>query len=138
MRTLLTLGTLVLVVACGGSYVTALTASPSAGPADVIACARAKLDSLGYRVLAFDQEENRVTVQKFDPEVRRPNPQFHRNVDRIEAHAVPAAAGTTSLTVTARTFAEFETHRGPTEEEEGASAAVKSAAQAVVDACGRS
>ena len=35
-----------------------------------------------------------------------------------------------------RTFAEFDTARGPTEEEETASADVRKTAQAIVDACG--
>ncbi len=137
MRTLLTLGTLVLAGACGGSYYTTLTASPSAAPVDVITCARSKLDSLGYRAKAFDQTEYRYQAQKIDTGVHRADPQYRRNVERIEAQAVPAADGKTSLTVVARTFAEFETHRGPTEQEERASAAVRSAAQSVLETCGR-
>lgn len=137
MRTISTLGLLALAGACGGSYYTTLTASPSAAPADVIACARSKLDSLGYRAMAFDQTDYRYLAQKIDNQVSRADPQYRRNVERIEAQAAPAADGKTSLTVVGRTFAEYETHRGPTEQEERASAAVKSAAQAVLDSCGR-
>lgn len=137
MRTLLTFGTLVLASACGGSYYTTLTASPSAAPADVIACARSKLDSVGYRAKAFDETDYRYQAQKIDNSVSRADPQYRRNVERIEAQAVPAADGKTSLTVVGRTFAEFETHRGPTEQEERASAAVRSAAQSVLETCGR-
>jgi hypothetical protein len=137
MRTVLTLGLLVLASACGGSYYTTLTASPSAAPADVIACARSKLDSLGFRAKAYDETDYRYEAQKIDNDVRRADPQYRRNVERIEAEAAPAANGTTTLTVTGRTFAEYETHRGPTEQEERASAGVKSAAQAVLDTCGR-
>jgi len=138
MRSYLILGTLFLLGACGGgSFPATLTASPSAGPADVIACARTKLTSLGYQQTSFDQAGFRVTARKVDNNAHRADPQFRRNLDRIEVLAAPAANGKTSLIVTGHTFAEFETHRGPTEEEERASANVKSSAQAVLDACGQ-
>jgi hypothetical protein len=137
MRNILSLGTLILVGACGGSYHSTLTASPSAAPADVIACTRSKLDSLGFRPKAFDEVDHRYEAQKIDNDVRRADPQYRHNVERIEAQAAPAADGKTSLTVVGRTFAEYETHRGPTEEEERASAAVKGAVQAVLESCGR-
>jgi hypothetical protein len=139
MRSHPILGTLFLLGACGGgSFPTTLTASPATGPADVIACVRPKLNSLGYQQTSFDQAGSRVTARKVDNNAHRADPQYRRNLDRIEVLAAPAADGKTSLTVTGRTFAEFETHRGPTEEEERASADVKRSAQAVVDACGHS
>jgi hypothetical protein len=139
MRLHLILGTLFLVGACGpGSYPTTLTASPAASPADVIACARAKLRPLGYEETSFDEMEFRVTARKIDNSTHRADPQYRRNVDRIEVQATPGADGKTSLTVTGRTFAELETHRGPTEEEERASADVKQSSQSILDACGRS
>jgi len=139
MRSHLILGTLFLVGACGaGSYPTTLTASPAASPADVIACARAKLRPLGYQETAFDEMEFRMTARKIDNTTHRADPQYRRNVDRLEVQAAAGADGKTSLTVTGRTFAELETHRGPTEEEERASADVKQSSQAILDACGKS
>jgi hypothetical protein len=138
MRSHPKLGTLLLVGACaGGTYYTTLTASPAAAPADAIACAKAKLDTLGYQVSSFDQTDHRLTVRRVDNSVRRADPTYRRNIDRLEVQAAPGADGKTALTVTAHSFAEFETHRGPTEQEEGASSNAKTSAQAVVDACGR-
>ena len=138
MRSHPILGTLLLLGACGGgSYPIALTASPAAAPADVIACVRAKLTPLGYQQTAYDETDFRVTARKNDNSVHRADPQYRRNVDRLEVQAAPGANGKTSLTVTGRTFAEFETHRGPTEEEERASADVKRSSQAILDACGQ-
>lgn len=132
------LGTLLLASACGsGSFPVVLTASPATSPADVIACARARLKALGYQQTAYDETDFRVTARKIDNEAHRADPQFRRNVDRLEIQAIPGADGKTSLTLTGRTYAELETHRGPTEEEERASADVKRSAQAIVDACGR-
>ena len=139
MRSYPILGTLLLLGACGsGSYPTVLTASPSTSPADAIACARAKLKPLGYQQTSFDEIDFHLTARKVDNSAHRADPQFRRNVDRLEVQAAPAADGKTSLTVTGRTFAELETHRGPTEEEERASADVRQTSQAIVDACGRS
>lgn len=132
------LGTLLLVGACGGgTYFSTLTATPSASPADAIDCVRSQFRKLGYQQTSYDEAGFRVTARKVDNEAYRAEPQFRRNIDRIEVQAAPAADGNTSLTVTGRTFAELETHRGPTEEEERASAGVKRSSQAILDACGR-
>jgi hypothetical protein len=131
------LGTLLLVGACGGTYFTTLTASPSASPSDAIACARSKLRPLGYQQTSFDETGFRLTARKIDNSVHRPEAQFRRNVNRLEIEAAAGADGKTSLTVVGHTFAEFSTQRGPTEEEERASADVKQSSQAIVDACGQ-
>ena len=132
------LGTLLLVGACGGgTYFTTLTASPSTSPPDAIACARAKLTQHGYQQTAFDQIDFRLTARKIDNTVNRPEPQFRRNVNRLEIEAAAGADGKTALTVVGHTFAEYSTQRGPTEVEEKASADVSQAAQAVVQSCGQ-
>lgn len=137
MRSYPILGTLLLVAACGGrTYPSSLTASPASSPADAIECVRAQFRKLGYQQTAYDENDFRVTARKNDNSVNRADPQFRRNVDRLEVQAAPGADGATSLTVTGRTFAEFETHRGPTEEEQPASADVKKSSQAILDACG--
>lgn len=138
MRLYPTLGTLLLVGACGGAtYPVTLTASPSASAADAIDCVRGQFRKLGYQQTAYDETEFRVTARKNDNSVNRADPQYRRNIDRLEIQAAPTADGKTSLTVTGRTFAELETHRGPTEEEQPASAGVKQSSQAILDACGR-
>jgi len=130
---------LCLAVACGApSFPVTLTASPAAGPADVIDCAKQKLGPLGYRQTAYDDQEFRLQARKPDTRATRANPQFRRNIEQLDITATPGADGKTSLTVVGRTFAELETHRGPTEEEERASAGVKESAQAILEACGRS
>ena len=139
MRSHPMLGTLLLVGACGGgTYFTTLTAAPSASPSEAIACARSKLRELGYQQTSFDQTDFRLTARKIDNSVQRPLPQFRRNVNRIEIEAAAGADGKTALTVVGHTFAEFSTQRGPTEEEEKASADVSQAAQAIVQSCGQS
>jgi hypothetical protein len=85
-----------------------------------------------------DVKDYRVTAKHYDEKVTRPDVRFHRLVDRLEVEAVPASGGgaLTQLTVTARTFAELATHRGPTEEQERPSETVRDAAQKIVERCG--
>ena len=127
-------------LACGGpgSLPIALTASPSSSPPDAMACVKAKLDTLGYALASFDQTDMRLTARRIDNTVQRADPQYRRNVDRLEVQATPGADGKTSLKITGRSYGEYETHRGPTEVEESASANARQAAQTVVDACGKS
>ncbi len=124
--------------ACGGTLPVTLTASPSSGPAEAMECARAKLKELKYRQTSFDEIELRLTAQKIDTEVQRADPTYRRHIDRLEVTTAPEADGRSSLTVVGHTFAEFQTHRGPTEQEERASAGVKESAQAILDACAAS
>ena len=135
MRLPLSVGTMLLLGACGGSYPVTLTASPSSNPTEAMECARAKLKDIQYRPTSFDDLHFRLTAQKVDNAVNRADPQYRRHVDRLEVTAAAEADGRSSLTVTGRTFAEYETHRGPTEREESASAGVRESAQAILDAC---
>jgi hypothetical protein len=140
MRSSPILGALLLIGACGGpgSLPIALTASPASSPPDAIACVKAKLDTLGYAPTSFDQTDLRLTARKIDNSLNRADPQYRRNIDRLEVQATPSADGKTTLAVIGHTFAEYETHRGPTEQEEPASSNVRQSAQALVDACGHS
>jgi hypothetical protein len=129
---------LLLATACGGGTLyTTLTAAPASGPADVVACARAKLKQLGYQQTSFDETDNRLTARRVDNSINRADPMYRRNEDRIEVETGAAADGKTSLKVVAHTFAEYETHRGPTEVEERASQNVTQASQAVIQSCGQ-
>ena len=128
MRSLPLLGTLILVGACGrGSFPVALTASPAAAPTDVIACVRAKLAPLGYQQTSFDQTDFRVTARKVDNSVHRADPQFAATSTGSRSRPPPAPTARRRSPSPAARYAEFETQRGPTEEEEKASADVKQA-----------
>ena len=139
MRASLLVPLVCLALACGGqTFPVNLAASPASSPPDAMDCTRKKLTALGYRQFAYDELEFRVVSRKQDPSAHRADPLFRYNTDQIEVNAAPGADGKTKLTIQGRTYAMFETHRGPTEEEEPASSGVKEAAQAVLDACGKS
>ena len=138
MRAVLLVPLVCLAWACGQTFPVNLTASPASSPPEAITCARDKLTKLGYRQVTYDEVEFRVVSRKQDPNAHRADPQFRYNSDQIEVNAAPGADGKTTLTLQGRTYAMLQTHRGPTEEEEPASAGVKEAAQAVLDTCGKS
>jgi hypothetical protein len=127
-----------LIWACGSTLPVTLTAAPATSPPDAIACVRNKLTKLGYRQFAYDEVDFRVVSRKQDLKAHQADPSFRYNTDQIEANAAAGADGKTAMTVQARTFAMRQTHRGPTEEEEAASPAVKETAQTVLDTCGKS
>ena len=132
------LGALMLAGCAAGGKLGHSVTAPSAAPApDAFACAREQLKAVGFSQSSYDTDELRVTARRIDPDARRSDVQFRRNVDKLEIDVAPGSAGEMSrLTVVARTFAELTTHRGPTEEEEKASEAARQAAQTIVDKCG--
>ena len=131
------LGALLLAGCAGGQLAQSLSTASAAPAPDAFACARDQIKAVDFTQSSYDTEELRVTARKHDESVRRPDVQFRRLVDRLEVDVDPGSAGEISrITVMARTFAELTTHRGPTEEEEKPSQAVRAAAQAIVDKCG--
>ena len=135
MRSSARLALCILAACSNAPLATTLTStSPSPAP-DVFQCARDQLKALRFDQTSVDVDARRVTARRFDDKARRPDVQFRRMVDRIEVEAVPSEGGATQLEVLARTFGEYTTQRGPTENEEKASEGVLAAAQAVVQKC---
>jgi hypothetical protein len=139
MRFPASLATLCVLAGCAGGSMdsTMSAASPSPVP-DVFACARQQMKTLNFDQTSVDVKDYRVTAKHYDETIVRPDVRFRRLVDRLEIEAVPASGGgaLTQLTVTARTFAELATQRGPTEEQERPSETARNAAQKIVERCG--
>lgn len=121
----------------GGSINTVLTGSSPSPTPDAFACVRQQLKALEFDQTSVDVKDYRVTAKKFNTTMRRPDVQFRRMVDRLEILVAPGTGDqVTSLSVTARTFAELTTQRGPTEEQEHTSETARQAAQTILDRCG--
>ena len=138
MRALLLVPLVCLAWACGQTFPVNLTASPAASPPEAIACARNKLTELGYRQVTYDESGVPGGVAEAGPQRAPGGPAVPLQQRPDRGQRRPGADGKTTLTVQGRTYAMLQTHRGPTEEEEPASAGVKEAAQAVLDTCGKS
>ena len=131
----LLVGALVL-AGCGQKAFSApVTGRTSAGPEETYACVKKELGELGYKQTSNDASEFRVTANKFDYTTRRPDVQFRRMVNKLDVGVAAEADGQTSIQVEGSTFAEYTTHRGPTEEEDKASAEVNADAAKLIERC---
>jgi hypothetical protein len=124
-----------LLTGCAQRYATALSARTAASPEQTFECVKLQLDSLGYKRTSIDVDEHRVSGAKIDMTARRSDTQFRRVLHKIDVEVAPEADGQTGVVVTARTFAEYTTQRGPTEVEEKASPEVTSAAHQLLERC---
>jgi len=115
-----------------------LTATSPAPAPDVFQCARDQLKAIRFDQSSIDLDARRITARRYDENARRPDVQFRRVIDRLEIEAVPATgAAVTTLEVTARTFGEYTTQRGPTENQEKTSETALTAAQTILQKCSR-
>jgi hypothetical protein len=122
--------------ACGQkTYSTPVSTNTSAAPDETYACVKKQLGELGYKQTSNDADELRVTATKIDYESRRPDVQFRRMLNKIDADVAAEANGETSIKAVGRTFAEYTTHRGPNEEEEKPSDQVQSDTQTLLERC---
>ncbi|MBA3444647.1 MAG: hypothetical protein H0T58_07345 [Gemmatimonadales bacterium] len=122
--------------ACGQkSFSTPASTRTSAGPDETFACVKKQLGELGYRQTSLDAAELRVTSTKIDLKSRRADTQFRRMLNKLDVDVAAEADGQTSIEALGRTFAEYATHRGPTEQQEKASEQVKTDTQALLERC---
>jgi hypothetical protein len=139
MNTRIAILSLALLAGCGRQQPLATSLSgpsPMPGP-DAFTCLRDQLKTTGFTQSSYDVGEMRLTARKIDDEARRPDIQFRRIIDRIEVQVKPGTGDAiTEITGEAKTFAEYSTHRGPTEEQEKTSETAKQALQTLIDKCG--
>jgi hypothetical protein len=127
-----------ILTACGKAFGTTQTGTSPAPVPDAFECVKTQLKALGYSQTSIDATENRITAKKYDQTVRRPDVNFRRMVERLEAEVAPGSGGAvTTVEVTAHTFAELTTQRGPTELEERTSTQAAADAQTIVQKCGQ-
>jgi hypothetical protein len=129
------LGGAVLLAGCGKALSAPLSTRTAAGPDDTFACVKKQLGELGYRQTSNDASEHRITATKIDSKSRRPDVQFRRILNKLDVDVSATADGQTSIDVLPRTFAEYTTQRGPTEEQEKASELVRADAQLLLERC---
>jgi hypothetical protein len=135
MRYPVLFGTTLLLAACAQRYAAPANSRSSAAPQDAFECVKRQMNELGYKQTAIDVDERRIIGTKVDLGSRRADTQFRRMLNRLEVEVAPHADGQTSIEIRGRTFAEYTTHRGPTEVEETASTEVKEATRQILDRC---
>lgn len=137
MRLRLPLFGLALLAGCAGRPLASTQTGTSPLPApDVYGCLRDRLKTVGFTQTSYDVDEMRLSARRYDETVRRPDVQFRRLVDRITFEVTPGSEGVvTAISGDAMTFAEYSTHRGPTEEQEKTSGGAQQAVRQLIDAC---
>jgi hypothetical protein len=133
LRALLAAG--IVLSACGRALSTPVSTQSPAGPEETFACVRKQLGELGYRQTSLDVADRRITATKIDHKSRRADIQFRRMLNKLDVDVAAEAGGGTDIRILPRTFAEYSTHRGPTEEQEKASAEVEADAQRLLERC---
>jgi hypothetical protein len=132
---MLLLGTFAL-SACGQkTYSTAVNGSTSAGPEATFACIKKQLGELGYKQTTNDVDELRLSATKLDYDTRRADVTFRRMHNKLDVDVGAESNGQTGIKVLGRTFAEYSTHRGPTEQEEKPSEQVQSDSKKLLERC---
>ena len=128
-------GTIAL-LGCGQkSFSAPVSTRTSAAPDETFTCVKKQLGELGYKQTSLDAAEFRITATKVDWKSRRPDTQFRRILNKLDVDVAAEADGQTGIKALGRTFAEYTTHRGPTETEEKASELVKSDAAKLLERC---
>jgi hypothetical protein len=120
--------------ACGSLWPTLRTTAP-AERAEVLACADAFTDSLGYRRTWTDGRTG-LDARKQNLEVRPTSWRERNRMDVLAVRLERAGEGGTRMSVEARSFSEETTERGPTTRDEHATDLVQAHARALLDRCG--
>ena len=124
-------------VGCGGAPLATTITQPSPAPApDVFNCVREQLKTVEFTQSAVDTDALWIKARRYDENVRRPDTQFRRLVDRLFIEVAPGTGESVStITAEASTFAESATQRGPTEVQEKTSERAATAAQTILRNC---
>jgi hypothetical protein len=137
MKRVLAIALGVVVGCAGASYTVSSTADVPTPVADVFACLRQQIQTVGYRQRSLDVDEHRVSAQRYDDTVRRPDVHFRRMVDVLEFQVGAGPSGGSSIKVESKTFAEYMSQQGQTLEQEATSESVRATGEAVLAACGQ-
>jgi hypothetical protein len=129
---------LVVLAGCGAGQplVTSLAGTSPLPAPDAFSCLRDQLKTTGFAQTSYDVDDMRLTARKNDDTARRPDVQFRRLIDRIEFEVRPGTGdAVTEITGEAKTFAEYSTQRGPTEEQQKPSETAENAVRALIKKC---
>lgn len=128
-------GTIAL-LGCGQKmFSTPVSARTAAAPDETFTCVKKQLGELGYKQTSLDASDYRITATKVDYKTRRADTQFRRMLNKLDVDVAAEADGQTSIKALGRTFAEYSTHRGPTEVQEKGSEQVNSDVQTLLERC---
>lgn len=127
-----------LVAGCasGGGDRAAVRTAPVASLSDAVECAREQGREMDFDVARFDEDEDRLVLEREDEDVERSDPKFQKAVDQLRIEPAAGDPGADrDLEVTARTYYEYFTRRGRTRRQREASPAAVEAAETLLERC---
>ena len=138
MRRTFVLSTVLAVAACGATlWPTTKVQTKSFAP-DLYGCAAASARALKYKMVSNDSSDRFEARRQYSLRGEGPDVDETGRADVLTVEIVKSrndSTGTTTLKVQAGTLSTHETKRGPTEDPEYASDAVKKDAQTIVTRC---
>ena len=138
MRRIWFSATAVTVAACGATlWPTTKVPTKSFAP-DLYGCATASARALKYKLTSNDSASRFEARRNYSQRQEGPDVDEYNRADVLTVEIVKArndSTGGTTLKVQAGTLSTHETKRGPTEEPEYASDAVKKDAQTIITRC---
>lgn len=139
-RSLLVLIGLVVAACAGSLWPTTRVQTKSFAP-DLYGCAAASARALKYKLVSNDSSVRFEARRNYSQRQEGPEVDEYNRADVLTVEIVRArndSTGATTLKVQAGTLSTHETKRGPTEDPEYASDAVKKDAQTIVTRCASS
>jgi hypothetical protein len=138
MRRIWFSATAVTVIACGATlWPTTKVQTKSFAP-DLYGCAAASARALKYKLISNDSASRFEARRNYSQKAAGPEVDEYNRADVITVEIVKArndTTGGTTLKVQAGTLSTHETKRGPTDDPEYASDAVKKDAQTIITRC---
>lgn len=125
---------LVSASACSGTLYQRYAGPVPGTPDETFACVQAQLTRLEYRRLQFDVTQRWFLAGK-DRQDQNASGLYRKTVETLDTKVMPAAAGGSTLEITAHTYQEYANARGVDQQEQPASDAVKRDAQVLARAC---
>lgn len=126
---------LLVLPACAGRLYSATKTSTSGAPDDVYQCVQNQFKTMGYRRIQFDAMDRWFLAEKEEAGVQVSSGLYRKTWMTLDTRVRPNADGTTVLEITAHSYQEYASARGPDRTEQPVSSRAKLDAKALHEAC---
>ncbi len=126
---------LIALPACSGTLYNTTRANTSGAPDDVYQCVQNQLKTMGYRRMQYDAMDRWYLAEKEETGVQVSSGLYRKSWITLDTRVRPNADGTTGLEITAHSYQEYASARGPDRTEQPVSTKAKLDAKSLHEAC---
>jgi hypothetical protein len=119
----------------GGALYHAGSVSATMGPEDSYTCVRTQLKAMKYKEESHDDDGHRVIARKENAALAVSATTLRKSFDQLITEIHADAGGSTVIKVEAHSFREYQTARGPTQDEQEATQQVQADATELLKQC---